>query len=557
MRSIGQPPVQAVTQRIAHHRMPLCMVAATLMSALMPGMTAVHAQTQTLPKTSAARTAQPGTALQLDTAVITTAADAGPHFNFGRGNGKNWAVNLALAAPGLVPARFSIVSATRNGIASFVSANLSVSALGELQWQDISPGNYGLWQFKLQATDAAGRRRDVLVPVDIRLPPDTPLPCEPVAQPWCGFVLERWAQQQASGNLGDFYNNRDNGHATFPVATWSRQLRALPGGNATLLSPWPTRNVAGNASVFYQGPLAANMERFVSFSEAEFVAKVRVYESNHVFWYPAHTDIFGNGDLFHYNAAYTNTTVGSSGSELDQVGNTFIAWAALRPDVKMRLVERGLLAPITQMLLRRNRVDSDADYLTGAAHPSGMSAIPAAVAERKRLELAQAANKITVQDIPPLAKLRVVSEDFSPADREQLATNAWGVHRVWRREEGQREIVLSAEDSVDLNGRPLQFHWAVLRGNQWVKIEPLDQSRRARLRLTYPQRYQFAPVQPGGQTNWTTRLDVGLFAHNGAWYSPPAIFTVYALDGETRSYEQTGRLLGIKPSGREDHPRLK
>lgn len=529
-----------------------------LIFTLMPGMNAVHAETQMLPKASAARAIKPGAALQLDPAVITSAVDAGQHFNFGRGNGKHWAVNLSLAAPGLDTARFSMISATRNGIASFVSANLSVSAQGELQWQDISPGNYGLWQLKLQATDSAGRRRDVLVPVDIRLPPDTPLPCEPVAQLWCGFVRERWAQQLASGNLGDFYNNRDSGHATFPITGLSRQIRVLPGGNATLLLPWPTRNVVGNASVFYQGPLAASMERFVSFTEAEFAAKVQVYESNHVFWYPAHTDIFGNGDLFHYNAAYTNTTVGSSGSEMDQVGNTFMVWAALRPDVKMRLVEHGLLAPITQMLLRRNRVDSDAEYLTGAAHPSGMSAIPAAIAALKQLELVQAANKITVQDIPPLAKLRVVNEDFSAAEREQLATTAWGVHRIWRREELQREIVLSAEDSIDLNARPLRFHWAVLRGSRRVKIEPLDQQgRRVRIRLNYPQRYQFEPIQPGGQTNWTTRLDVGLFAHNGAWFSPPAIFTVYALDAETRIYDQTGRLLGTKPSGREDHPRLK
>jgi hypothetical protein len=77
------------------------------------------------------------------------------------------------------------------------------------------------------------------------------------------------------------------------------------------------------------------------------------------------------------------------------------------------------------------------------------------------------------------------------------------------------------------------------------------------VRLSCPPRHQFEPIHPGGKTNWTTRLDVGLFAHNGAWYSPPALFTVYALNGETRSYDQTGLLLGIKPSGRADHPRLK
>jgi hypothetical protein len=118
---------------------------------------------------------------------------------------------------------------------------------------------------------------------------------------------------------------------------------------------------------------------------------------------------------------------------MDEVERTFVAWAALRPDVKQRLVERGLLAPVTQMLLRRNRVDSDTAYLSGLAHLTGFYDIPADIVERRLLELAQAANAITMRDIPPLAKLKVVSEDFRAADREQLATNAWGVHRIWRR----------------------------------------------------------------------------------------------------------------------------
>ena len=517
-----------------------------------------HAQTTQKPP----RENTPAASLQLERHVVITTADEAGNVTRPRDNGKTLTVDLTSAAPGVT--RFAIVSATRNGAASYVPANLSVTAQGELRWQDIAPGYYGNWNVRLRASNNTGRAREIVLPVDIRLPPGTPPPCETATRYWCEFVRERWAQEQAAGNLGDFYNNRDNGHGNYQAAAQSRQIRLLTGGSAALLVPWPSRNVAGNASVFYQGPLAASMDRFHSFTQAEFNAKVRVYEANHVFWYPAHTDIFGNGDLFHYNAAYSNTVVGSSGSELDEVGNTFIAWAALRPDVKTRLAERGLLAPVTQMLLRRNRVGTDAEYLTGAAHASGVpvsagaAASLGALAEQRQLELARAANKITVQTIPPLAKLRVVREDFMAEDREQLATTAWGVHRIWRREEVRREIVLSAEDSFDLNRRPLRFHWAVLRGNAWVTIEPVDaQARQVRIVLNYPQRYQFEPVPPGGQTNWTTRLDVGLFAHNGTWYSPPAIFTVYALDAETRFYDVEGRLTGAKPSGRADHPRLK
>jgi len=513
---------------------------------------------QTLPQPKVVPAVKPAAASAPERRIVITEVDAGKNFTLGRDNGRTIVFDLARVWPGFVPQTYTIVSASRNGSGSFVSGNLSVSPQGELRWRDVSPGNFGLWRIAVRAQDAAGRSRDQVIVVDVRLPPDTPEICENPAAAWCGFLRERWAAGEAAGNLEDFYNNRDGGHANYPIDKHSRQLRGLPGGHATLLSPWPTRNVVGNASVYYQGPNAANMERFFSFNNAEFDTKVRIYEANHIFWYPAHTDIFGSGDLFHFNAAYSNTTVGSSGSEMDEVARTFVAWAAFKPDVKMRLVERGLLAPVTQMLLRRNRVQTDAQYLTGAAHTSGMSDIPADLAERRYLELAQAANAITVNDIPPLARMRVVREDFTAADREQLATNVWGVHRIWRREEGTREIVLSAEDSFDLNGRPLAFHWAVLRGNKWVKIEPLDaEGRSTRIVLSYPQRYQFEPVQPGGETNSTTRLDVGLFAHNGVSYSPPAIFTVHALDSETRFYDLTGRMLWKKPTGRGDHPRLK
>ncbi len=498
-----------------------------------------------------------GSPAGLERRVVQTEADTAKNFTLARDNGKTLTVDLPRLLPALANARFTLSGATRNGSPSFLSRNLWISPAGELRWQEISPGNFGLWRIGIRAEEPGGRVRELVLPVEIRLPSDTPEPCEP-ASSWCRFVRERWAQGEAAGHLEDFYNNRDGGHASFPIANHSRQLRALAGGHATLMSPWPTRNVVGNASVYYQGPNAANMDRFFSFTNAEFDAKVRVYEANHVLWYPAHVDIFGAGDLFHYNAAYSSITVGSSGSEMGEVARTLVVWSALRPDVKMRLVEQGLLAPITQLLLRRNRVGSDADYLTGAAHATGVFPIAADLTEAKLLELAQSANAITVADVPALARLRVVREEFSAADREQLATNAWAVHRIWRREDHPREVVLSAEDSVDLNGRPLEFRWVVLRGQKFARIEPLDpQGRSVRVVVTYPRRFQFEPVQPGGQTNWTNRVDVGLFAFNGVHWSPPAMLTVAALDSEERFYDLTNRLLWRKPTGRADHPRLK
>ena len=499
-----------------------------------------------------------GAALQLERRVVATVADVATNFTLGRDNGRTLQVDLARAAPGLLGQRFTLVSISRNGSPSFVPARLSLNANGELRWEDITPGSFGNWRLLLKAEDGAGKARELVLPVEVRLPADTPDICEAASRPWCAFARERWARGEAAGNLEDFYNNRDGGHAAFPIARFSRQIRPLVGGHATLLSPWPTRNVVGNASLFSLGPAAASMERFHSFSQPQFDAKVRIFESNHVFWYPAHTDIFGNGDLFHFNAAYANISVGSSGSEVDEIERTFVVWAMLRPDVKQRLVERGLLAPATQMLLRRNRVDSDAAYLSGLAHLTGFFDIPTAIAEQRLLELAQAANAITVRDIPPFAMLKVVREDFSAADREQLATNAWGVHRIWRREDHPREMVLSAADSFDLNGRALEYRWVVLRGLKYAKIEPVEgDPGSARVVFTYPHRFPVEFVPPGGEAHQTNRIDIGLFVHNGVSWSPPAMVTVFALDSEVRMYDLTHRLLWRKPSGRPDHVRLK
>ncbi|MCE2945932.1 MAG: hypothetical protein ACK515_00705 [bacterium] len=529
---------------------------AVAVSGVVAGALIVDGAVQAQPAAAAAKAA--GAAVQLERRVVATVPDAATNFTLGRDNGRSLQVDLARAAPGLAGQRFTLVSVSRNGSPGVAPAALSVAANGELRWDDITPGSYGNWRLLFKAEDTTGRAREVVLPVEVRLPPDTPDICEAATRPWCAFARERWARGEAAGNLEDFYNNRDGGHAAFPIGKFSRQIRPLAGGQATLLSPWPTRNVVGNASVFYQGPFAANMERFHSFSPSQFDAKVRIYESNHVFWYPAHTDIFGNGDLFHFNAAYTNTSVGSSGSEMDEIERTFVVWAMLRPDVKQRVVERGLLAPLTQMLLRRNRVDSDAAYLSGLAHLTGFYDIPAEVAEQRLLELAKAANAITVRDIPPFAKLRVASEDFSAADREQLATNAWGVHRIWRREDHPREMVLSAADSFDLNGRALEYRWVVLRGLKYAKLEPVEGDPRSmRVVFTYPHRFPVEFVPPGGQAHQTNRIDIGLFVHNGVAWSPPAMVTVFALDSEVRMYDLTNRLLWRKPSGRADHARLK
>jgi hypothetical protein len=97
-------------------------------------------------------------------------------------------------------------------------------------------------------------------------------------------------------------------------------------------------------------------------------------------------------------------------------------------------------------------------------------------------------------------------------------------------------MVVSAEESRDLNGLALKFHWVVLQGNaQAITIKPLnEQGSRAEITVPYFTRF---PIAPGAAME-SNRVDIGAFAHNGTYYSAPAFVSLLTLDGEKRVYNE-------------------
>src|SRR5262249_53450719 len=81
-----------------------------------------------------------------------------------------------------------------------------------------------------------------------------------------------------------------------------------------------------------------------------------------------------------------------------------------------------------------------------------------------------------------------------------------------------------------------------LRGDpRRVTIRPLNRARsRAELVVGYHER---RPIAPGAALE-SNRVDVGVFVHNGAYYSAPGFVTFFSLDCEGRTY-QDGRLVEI------------
>jgi hypothetical protein len=232
---------------------------------------------------------------------------------------------------------------------------------------------------------------------------------------------------------------------------------------------------------------------------------------------------------------------------LDAVACTL---AAFHPHVKQTLIRRGALMPTVQMILRRcsKKVGSDADYLTGRAHPTAFVGADVDVGK-----MVQMAHDVRLDELPPLSRVRVVYEDeavpgrdYFDSTREQLFDTPFAIARIVRSTKFERRMIVSAELSEDFNGRPLSFHWAVLRGDaDRIRILPLvDDKSKAEIVIPYHRR---RPVD-GNPTLQSSRVDIGVFVHNGKYYSPPAFVTFCSLDNERRVYNAQQQIDSVQYS---------
>ena len=379
-----------------------------------------------------------------------------------------------------------------------------------------------------------------------------------------GDLLRRWyATGSAAGNIGDYYDNRDGGHSQLDMRRHpqlqqivyteaqiksnshrGRQTRILPG------------IVFGNSSTSYQAESGGSNIRvyYASAQGAGFL--YNQYTGNNLYIYPEHQDYDpghngaggGYGDLYPINTPYLIASQGSSGSDRPFMHAVAYTLAAFRPEVKQKLKESGFLMPVVQMLLRISgqKIAAEADYLSGKAHPPVFQGNE--INERKMVELA---HDIRPSNIPPMALIRVVNEDtpvlgrdyFEPGKTEKLADTPAAVGRVFRGSAGTRNITIDASGSKDLNGKPLNFFWAVLQGDsKRIKIRYLNPEQSiAEITVPYFDRF---PVE-GRPRLETNRVDIGVFVHNGTYYSPPAFLTFLTLDSEARTYASDGRIVDI------------
>jgi hypothetical protein len=393
----------------------------------------------------------------------------------------------------------------------------------------------------------------------------TPLSNDPIAVEGgeIGNLLRKWhSDGTAAGNTGDYYDNRDGGHSMLRLdpypqlkkieyteeqikarQNWGMQRRLLPyvvfGNSSTAAGPTQGGSIGRS---YYATP--GGLEFLFS-----------QYVRNNLYIYPEHRDHDpghngneGYGDLFPANTPYLIISQGSSGSDQPFMRAMPYVLAAFRPEVKKKLVETGMLMPVIQMIFRstNRHLQNSRDYLSGKAHPTVFKG-----SDVDALAMVEMAHKITLADIPPIALIRTIKEDvpmpgrdyFDPGLTEKLAETPAAIARIFRGAGYLRQITVSAEGSRDLNNRPLKFHWTVLRGDpDRIKIDYRNPSRSvAEITIPYCGR---SPIEKGSSME-SNRIDIGVFVHNGAYYSPPAFITFYTLDNEARAYRFDGQPIEI------------
>ena len=363
-------------------------------------------------------------------------------------------------------------------------------------------------------------------------------------------AVNAWINEGTSaGHYGDLYDNRDRDHsnlnlAKFPLLTHveyspeASKAGADWGMRIGQAFEMPTFGNSSTAEV--NSPFWRSNPRMLMHEDLLMKLAYNQFVNNQMYCYPEHNDYDSqHGDVYPANTPFWVISQGSSGSDQPFLEAIALTMAAFQPEVKRALIEKRMLMPVVQMLLRRSQrsVQSDDDYFSGKAHPVVFQG-----SELNPLRMVRMAHDLTLATIPALVRLKVIEEDlgvpgkdyFHPGSAERFFDTPAAIARIYRSTAFQRRMVVDAGDSFELNGQPLTFRWAVLQGNaSRVHIRPLtDNASRAEVIVEWQERFPVSGA-PGMQTN---RIDVGVFAINRTAISLPAFVSTFTLANEKRTY---------------------
>ncbi len=278
------------------------------------------------------------------------------------------------------------------------------------------------------------------------------------------------------------------------------------------------------------------------------------YLSNNLMIYPEHQDydigangVNGYGDLFPINNCCALISQGSSGSDQAFLQAFLATLAAFPPETQKLLIQQRILMPTLQAVFRRSNqmVVKDLDYFSGMAHPVVFES-----SKLDELKMIRLAHDMTPERIPPLVQVSVAQETALTAGKDyfeapgalsyKLADTPVSIARIMRGSVDEYGMLLYLGKIADLQKRPLKLMFQVLQGDpKLVQIDHAGGGPYARIRV------RWHPPMISSSGIRSHRVDVGIFAINGANVSAPAIISFYMLPNERRFYDASGHLTEI------------
>ncbi|MDZ4402153.1 hypothetical protein [Prosthecobacter sp.] len=375
-------------------------------------------------------------------------------------------------------------------------------------------------------------------------------------------LLNEWfVNGTAAGLKAISYENRDGQHSPLNTAQYPL-LQVFKGaendkGAATQLRLQPT---LGNCSMASGATQLGCLPRLYMMDPGGNRFLAQQYLSNNLFIYPEHQDYDigangigangiggGYGDLLPLNTPSLLISQGSSGTDQPFLQALLSTAAAFRPETQKLLIEKRLLMPTLQSIFRRSNkmIQVPEDYFTGKAHPPVFDGTQ--IDEEKMVRIA---HDMTPEKIPPLVLLQVIEESKIEAGKNffelpgpypwQLSDTPVSIARILRGNEAEHGMLIGFEKTLNLTKSPLQMRATVLQGDpRFVRIESAPGGNVMRLRV----RWQPPVFTASGIRSH--RIDIGIFADNGASISAPSIVSFYMLPNEMHFYDEQGHVSEI------------
>lgn len=387
----------------------------------------------------------------------------------------------------------------------------------------------------------------------------------PVAEQYRGpyaELIQTWLREgTAAGNAGDLYVNRDEDrtqipYEDFPLLTpvvYSDEAQIakahVGAANGVFTSGAVAYPVVGLSTLSLANtPFWRSLPRLIATEAQADVLAFRLAMANQLYVYDASSDYSFQHQADVLTAAATQfipsgCRVGSDAEAKSKASRLtsllFAGLAAFRPETKQIMLQRGLLVPTMQMLLRQS-IKGAPDYCTSAAHPTVFD-VDALDGEA----FIRAAHALKPEQLPVAFQIAARYESmplqyvdyFDAPKSERVSDTPWSIKRVIRGKNLTRKLTLSAQ-AVEPG---VTYQWFVVNGDpDKIRIRPLTQDASlTTLEVDYHGEYE----QQGFKMR---HVDIACVAlRKGKPASAPCFVSFRYLANERRTYDAQGRITQI------------